>query len=229
MPARPDSYMTRSARAAAATGIHGIDVASRGLDKLDRDALHFALDCEASALAAIDLGCGRGVQSVRFAALGWRVWMYDLLDIQDSVARWNELLGDRLTFVCKDVRRLTREDLPVAAQLLYSQRFLHHLTFADACDAVCAFAALLASGGRAYLSASGLNGELGEGYPHASRLVRARFAKLTPETAAKHEILGPVCLYEEADLAALAARAGLTTLSVTRTTFGNIKGVFEKP
>lgn len=222
------SVSRESPRPGSTTGAHGIDVSSRGTDKLDRDCLHFALDCDAPDATAIDLGCGLGAQSLRLAALGWRVWMYDQLDLAATVSSWNAIHGNRLTYVRRDLRRLAPADLPAAPRIVYSQRCLHYLPYADACDLLTMLAGTMPAGGRAFLSVSGLHGELGAGYSHATRPVRARFCRLAPEIADRYECHEPVCLYAEEDLAALVQRAGLQVDSLTRTTFGNLKGTFVR-
>ena len=82
----------------------------------------------------------------------------------------------------RDARDVEWRQLP-PADLVYSQRFLHYLPFPDASDLLhalvrprrrCSF----------YLSMSGLDSELADGYPEGP--IETRFARLGAGLRAKH-------------------------------------------
>ena len=168
------------------TGVHGVDIASQRLDDLDRACLEFALDCTQAGQTAIDLGCGLGAQSLRLASLGWKVWMCDLLDLGSRVNSINAILGaPHLHFLCKDARQLASRDLPTSATMLYSQRFIHYLTYSEAVSVLRLISTCLQPRSQLFLSASGLHSELGGSYPCSSHSLETRFAKLNSSTAKK--------------------------------------------
>ncbi len=212
------------------TGSHGADIASQRIDDLDRECLRFALERAAGGGTAVNLGCGYGAQGFRLGCLGVGVWMFDLLDLSAPVELFNGVLRlpRPVHYRQKDVVTLEEADLPGRFDILYSQRFLHYLPFDVACRVLALVAGKMPPEGRAFLSASGIGSELGVGYPHAARPVEARYAALERGQADKHHIREPVCLYSEADLVALCARAGLRPVSTHRSTFGNVRGVFGK-
>ena len=107
--------------------------------------------------------------------------------------------------------------------IILCQRAIHYLPYARACHVVQALCALLRVEGRLYLSASGLNSELGAGY-RASPLIE-RHHELCPEMAEKHNIFGPVCLYEEGDMQFLLEKNGFVVEQLFVSPFGNIKAV----
>jgi hypothetical protein len=81
------------------------------------------------------------------------------------------------------------------------------------------------NGSRLYLSASGLDSELGNGYTHRSSSLAARFYCLATEMADKHGIIAPVCLYRLEDLKGLCGEAGYSVVEAGLSAFGNIKVV----
>lgn len=212
--------------AVSTTSRHGIDVASQRLDDLDRAALGYALDREDRG--AVDVGCGLGHQGIRFAMLGLETTLVDIMDVSDRIETISELLflEDSLAFQQVDARDLEVSDLPEDLVVAFSQRFVHYLRY----DEARAVLSTLAEGmdeGRLFVSASGLETELGEGYPDADVPVRDRYAELAPEMAAKHEIEEPVCLYTTDEMRALLEAAGFDVVEVYTSSFGNVKAVGE--
>lgn len=211
------------------SGQHGSDIASQRLDTLDAACLETALRFRDRAPIVADLGCGRGAFSVATGAIGAFVWMYDMLDLNDTVEKANALFGERrLTFVRRDLAKVTIDDIPPALDILYSQRTLHYFTFSEATRIVDLFSRRMEPGARAFLSCSGLASELSTGYPHAALPVEQRYSLLASQMADHHQIHEPVCLYTAADLGRLAEAAGLKVLEITHSDFGNVKGKFVK-
>lgn len=212
------------------TGAHGIDVASQRIDALDRAALRFALDVKSGG--AIDIGCGLGHQGIRFALLGLETTLVDLIDLADRTETVGALLGleERLTWRETDARELTSEDLPRPLRIAFSQRFLHYLTFEEAADLLSLLAETMrtdAGPGRLYVSASGIESELANGYADRDRPVADRFAPLSSEMQERHEITAPVCLYDAADMAALFEAIGIQPVDISTSAFGNVKAIGE--
>ena len=77
-------------------------------------------------------------------------------------------------------------------------------------------------------SASGLNSELGHGYPHAGHSVEERCAPLADAMQAKHGIRERVCLYTVEDLERAVLAHGFTAVRTWTSPFGNVKGIFER-
>src|SRR5215203_2154560 len=148
------------------TGSHGADIASQRMDELDLEALRFAI-CSSEALekVAIDLGCGLGFQGIRLAILEWRSFLYDMLDIHDRIALVREVVGVQdLVFRKLDLRHASDDDFPSTIGLVFSQRFIHYLRFEEASQLLAIVASKLHPLGRLFLSASGMESELGLSY-----------------------------------------------------------------
>jgi len=178
---------------------------------------------------AIDLGCGLGVQGIRFSMLGCRAALYDLVDIGDRIERVRQALGiQNLEFRQIDLRQATPENFPPLAGVAYSQRFIHHLRFDEAARLLAMLAVRLCTGARLFISASGLASELGSGYAHFASPIEQRFAPLAANMQEKHRMREPVCLYTVAELEQLTVAHGFTTIRTWASPFGNIKGVFER-
>ncbi len=210
---------------------HGIDVASQRADDLDERSLVF-LDARfardpATRPAALDLACGRGGQALRMAACGAQVTAVDLhdygADLQCAAALRH--VGLPPVFVQADFRALPADLAGAPFDAIVCQRAIHYLPYDEAVTAVQSWARYLKSGGRLFLSASGLTSELGRGYPHGDRPVAARFAPLARAMAERHAIHAPVCLYEALDLVDLLHAAGFGIAEVFRSPFGNVKAV----
>jgi len=210
------------------TGTHGGDIASQRLDDLDKESIRAVLALEDPRIACIDLGCGFGWHGSRLAMLGADVRTYDLLpeSILLRVLRENAQL--QLVHCAGDLRRLKLQDLPERVDQAFSQRFIHYLTYSEAQHLIQTVAKRCSPAASFYLSASGLNSELGQHYGGSSVEVCNRFSPLSPKMQSKHNIWEPVCLYTEADLTELMASSGFVKCRVWKSAFGNIKGVFRK-
>jgi SAM-dependent methyltransferase len=208
------------------TGRHGADIARQRLDALDRAALRHAIGLELPA-SALDLGGGYGLQALRLAALGLDTWLIDQLPRAQTVLGIDGLAGQLpLHHLPLDARTLTADQLPDAVALCCSQRFIHYLRRAEALALLRLVRSRMRPDGRLFLSASGLDSELGEGYAAARVPVADRFGPLAPAMADKHGIHEPVCLYAPQELESLAEAAGFVCEEVSTSVFGNVKGVF---
>jgi hypothetical protein len=213
------------------TGSHGVDVSSQRLDRLDKEALRYALDLNLyeNSPSAVDLGCGLGSQGVRFSLLGMETTLIDIHDVSNRI----ELLSDlfdigSLRFLQKDVQNLRSEELPENISLLHSQRFVHYLEFGDARDLFSLLANQMHPSGRVFVSASGLHSELGEGYADRDVPLEDRYSELSPTMSERHDIRDSVCLYSADDMERLLTESGFQMLEVTTSDFGNIKAIAER-
>jgi hypothetical protein len=210
-------------------GTHGVDISSQRMDDLDRKCLLFALEQKSDDLAAVDLGCGLGIQGIRLALTGIETLLIDSLDIENRVSQCSDLLNlQNIQFLKKDVRLLLPEDLPEKVQILYSQRFIHYLKFEEADSLIKMMAGRMETGGRVFLSASGIDTELADGYADRGKAVRDRYSPLSEAMALKHQIHEPVCLYSEMDMKLLLKPSGFKEILVWSSEFGNIKAIFER-
>lgn len=213
-------------RLVSTTGRHGPDIASQRVDDLDRRALMHVLQHPGSV--CVELGCGSGWHGLRLALLGASVHGYDLLaepPVFEALRREAPLA---LRFVTKDVTQLREADLPARVDVGFAQRFIHFLPFEEALTLLRLVAAHMPRAAQFFISGSGLDSELGDGYAGKSDPLGARFAKLAPAMAEKHGIFARVCLYRAAELETLMQRAGFAPVEIWLSEFGNVKGVFEK-
>jgi methyltransferase family protein len=207
-------------------GGRGGEIGAQRFDELDRRCLTYALSVREGS--ALDLGAGHGLQSLRLA-------LADLpttaIDIQDLASRYESLTatvaGIRLGFVRRDLKDLSPEDVPERLNVVYSQRTLHYLRFHDAVRVLRALASKLLPTARFFISVSGINSPLGEGYSAAKTPLGARFGELETSMGNLHGIQEPVCLYSEDDMALLASAADLKVQEIWSSDFKNIKGIFS--
>ena len=177
---------------------HGTDIASQWTDELDLEALRFVVSPKIPKRVALDLGCGLGTQGIRFAVLGCRSFLYDIVDIGERIERIKQALDiTALEFRKLDLRQATPEDFPADAGVAYSQRFIHYLRFDEASRLLQSLAGRLCAKARLFLSASGLGSELGAGYAHAGAPVEHRFAPLAGAVANGQQCRQPLASIRE--------------------------------
>ncbi len=209
------------------SGTHGSDIASQRIDELDRMSLKQA--CQELEVNVLDIGCGLGAQSVRFALLGAKVTAVDIVDSGHTISDHLALLGMktdavdfRKTDICSFMDRCDK-----TYNVIYSQRFIHYLSYKEAFRLAEKLYQHTEKGGHVFISASGMSSELSNGYD-AGKTIEERFSKLEPQMAQKHGILEPVCLYYKEELQELFAKVGYTPVSIWTSSFGNVKAVFKK-
>jgi SAM-dependent methyltransferase len=213
-------------RLVATSGRHGGDIASQRIDDLDRACLEFCL-AQGSGAAAADIGCGLGAQGFRLAALGAAVTLCDPLDICERVGQFNALFpAAPMRFLQRDARELRAADFDQPLDIVYSQRALHYLRFSEARALLERLRGVCRPHARFFISASGIDTELGEGYAGKTCDVADRMAPLAPAMAEKHGVHDEICLYALEDLARLGEEAGLVVISLTASDFGNKKAIF---
>lgn len=211
-------------------GDWGCDISSQRLDDLDKQCITHAMQL-ADGARGVDLGSGHGVPSFICALAGVRMTLFDVLPLDGyfaELAKFFPILPERLVFVEADLGRISPEMMPHNLDFIYSQRFVHYLRFGDAQQLLLHATANLKPGGLLFLSASGLDSELGDGYEGKNFKPADRFHPLAPNTAKKHSILSDVCLYTTKDMCDLVIPLGLEPISVTKSAFGNVKGTFRK-
>jgi len=207
----------------------GIDISTQRADDLDNKLLELIKENEDNALNILDLGCGKGGQTVRMAALGCEVTAVDVQDLGADIYEACERLSvpkNRITFIGHDIRN-TGTYLKSHYNYIYSQRTLHYLCYDDAVVLLNTVREYLVNGfpSKLFLSVSGLHSELGNGYTGKNINIASRFCPLSDEIGEKHKIHLPVCLYTLEELAALLTACGYKVEKIYASPFGNIKAI----
>jgi SAM-dependent methyltransferase len=206
---------------------HGADIASQRADDLDMMAIERTRERTRlrSFTFAIDIACGAGGQAIRLAQEGATVVATDIADMTDIIQFMSAGLPGRVTFAQLDMRCLDKLHVELQADVIICQRAIHYLPFSEAIGVITAMKRLLAPDGRLYLSASGINSELGDGYAGCDAFPDDRYAELAPLMRDKHGIHGPVCLYSEDNMEQLLIYGGFVPETIFSSPFGNIKAV----
>ena len=212
------------------TGSHGADISAQRMDDLDKKALKYVLRNAEKNLKGLDAGCGYGIQSVRFALLHVEMHLIDMLDMQQRIRNIskNLFLTNKLIYIQKDIKEINATDLPPNIDFVYSQRFIHYLTYDEAKTFVSTISKLLKKKGVVFISASGIHSELGTNYKGNNLHIEKRYCKLSPSIASKHNILEKVCLYSKEELSALLRENKLMIQEIWESPFGNIKAIAVK-
>ena len=212
------------------TGLHGPDISSQRIDELDRQALEYVLQHQAKGPKGMDIGCGSGIQGVRFALLNAEMELVDILDIAERIKRISRdlLLGQKLIYLKRDVKTLKVSEFANKYDFIYTQRFLHYLNYQEASDFISFISAITTPGGKLFISASGIGSELGDDYAGKALEVHNRFFHLSPKIASKHGIYENVCLYSLDELEYLLVSHQYSIQSIWKSPFGNIKAIAIK-
>ena len=209
------------------SGSHGSDIASQRMDELDKMSLKQV--CDLHDAKVLDIGCGLGAQSVRFAMLGAKVSAVDIVDSEQIIKNHLALLGvkdDAVIFHKEDICSYM-DNCTESYNIIYSQRFIHYLPYQEALKLADNLYHHMEDDAHVFISASGMSSELSIGYDPADTIVN-RFSRLETQMAQKHGILEPVCLYFKEELEELFAKVGFSTVSLWTSSFGNVKAVFKK-
>lgn len=199
---------------------HGVDIGSQRMDDLDFLAVECLAGLPLGSRIACDLGCGKGGLLSHMRGVGAIVIGVDNTPIPDA-----PVFGQgRAEYIQADLRD-TDFNFLNGVSVVTCQRTIHYFPAAQAVYLLSEVRRNMRSAGDLFISASGLNSELGEGYPHAGYPLFSRFAKLSPVMQEKHGILAPVCLYDKEGLAEVLTAAGFIVEIGFVSTFGNIKMV----
>lgn len=213
-------------RVATATG-HGVDIASQRADDLDLMAVEFVQRLHGAIV--LDAGCGHGGQAARLAKAGAsHVTALDAADYKPQVieSMRREGVAFGFSFVQASVEAVDTALGPF--DVIMCQRMIHYLPHDAALRALKWFHRAAGNGARLFISASGMDSELGDGYAGKEVPVAQRFAPLAPAMAEKHSIHPPVCLYRQSELEATVAAAGWVVEKAFLSPFGNVKLVARK-
>lgn len=205
---------------------HGADIASQRADDLDLMAIERTRS--RASTFALDIACGAGGQAIRLAQEGATVVATDIVDMAAAIQTAAVGVPGKVTFVKLDMRSLDKLHVELLADVIVCQRAIHYLPFAEAVVVIAQMGRLMAPDGRLYLSASGIDSELGYGYIGRLASLEGRYAELAPAMRDKHGIHGPVCLYSQRDMVRLLTMAGLEAETVFSSQFGNIKAVAKR-
>lgn len=204
----------------------GTDIAVQRVDDLDSKMITYIKQHAGSHI--LELGSGRGGQSIRMVKAGAIVTAIDNTDFSTdfrSLQTTDAIKPNHLNFIHGDIRDvldLTRGKLFTDA---FSQRTLHYLTYPEALQLLIDLQIIIPH--RLYLSATGLNTEIGQDYPDREKKVQDRWCLISPAMQEKHQIRTNVCLYTKEELIELASQAGWDVIEAWESEFRNIKTIFE--
>lgn len=209
----------------------GADIASQRLDDLDQKVVKHVrkLSKSISCPKVLEIGCGRGGLTVAMAQAGARVTAVDREDYGEII-EINALplrVHQKIIF-CKGLFEKLPKFSEAPFEMMVSQRTIHYLSFDTARKALRNARRQLSKDAFLFISASGLDSELGKGYADKDEEIKSRFASLSKNMSQHHAIYGCVCLYREEDMCQLLILSGFQPVEIFRSSFGNIKAIAQK-
>ena len=201
----------------------GPDVASVRIDDLDRACITYALTITDGHKRVLDIGSGKSRLAVILALMNFNVTAYD----REDYFRYFKQTK-LVTFVQKDMRDIVHSDIEKGVEIIIAQRVLHHIPFIDAQKVLTVLSSKLVSGGEMFISLSGLESELGNGYVDANKEVTQRYVKISEDNQNKFSMSDKVCLYTKGDVEKLLEPLPITIEKIWQSKFGNIKVIARR-
>ena len=206
---------------------YGCDISSQRLDELDQLTLSYLIE-KPYSFNFIDIGCGEGRVGLIASLLTKKSFLLDTIDITEKIKLFRDITASNVEFLNMDAKLLGNFNFEEKLDVIYSQRFIHYLTYKESKGLLDSIFNKANYGAKLFLSASGLYSELGQKYQDFDKPIESRFSFLSPDIAKKHNILEKVCLYSKEDLEKLVTDCGFIPEKIYYSSFGNIKGVFKK-
>ena len=211
---------------------YGQDISSVEKDELDRRCLEVmgVLEKTKKRLTMVDLGCGKGIQGVRFALSGHRSFLYDLKKSRD-LARMLAIsfpICKGMKFIECDLRSCDSVPFPRNIDVIYSQRFIHYLNWDQSTGLLRRIRLHSSNKAFLFLSAAGRDTEIGLSHPKRNAPLNDRLALPSAEMQEKHKIFKPLCIYSCNELNIMASAAGFVCIEFWESEFGNVKAIYRK-
>ena len=210
---------------------HGADISTQRADDLDLISLNYVSQHKEKKLSCLELGAGRGAQSVRLLTAGAQyVLSTDMIDFSHDFFNHVTLENhskEKAHFAKIDLINDDCENIinkySLKFDIITFQRTIHYFTYSDALKVLSMLSSFMNQDSQLFLSASGMSSELSTNYPDSLKNVKNRFSCLSSPLATKHGILAPVCLYHKNELIELCQDSGLHVVMAQESDFGNVK------
>jgi 2-polyprenyl-3-methyl-5-hydroxy-6-metoxy-1,4-benzoquinol methylase len=163
------------------------------------------------------------------AKLGASVYMVDLTDQLANIENFNTQIGRKaITFRQLDVRELKFANVEQRFDVIYSQRMLSCIRYAEARELISKILEVSSTDAHYFVSAGGLNTEIGRQNPHRRMPVEQRWAIASAEVSAKHQVAAPECPYTVEELVQLLESCALAVVRSWTSEFGNPKVICKR-
>lgn len=205
-------------------------VSAERVDALEKELIKFLLNWQGNVRAGADFGCGFGRVSTIASILGYRVFLFDSLDLTEHFQQISNALSlEKLIFKQVNLEKLQRTDLqPISFALL--QRVIHYLPHENAVNLLSLIYEKMVSGGKVFATISTPESEFAKSYPCANVPLEKRFCKIENEKdRLRFDVLSPVCLYSKKEAENLFSKAGFKKEHSEQSRFGNIKMIYYRP
>lgn len=202
----------------------GVDVAIRRADDLDKLMLDWVRENEVPKV--LDLGSGAGGQSLRLVQAGADVTAIDITDYSvefTKIRTKNLLTEESLKFFTGDIKTLDFILKNREFDIACLQRVIHYLPYQEAFNLLVYLRKKVCK--KLYLSVTGLDSDIGQGYFDKNKPIESRFCRLEIKMAEKFYINEPICLYSKSEFQDLLIKAGWRIEKCWVSAFGNIKAV----
>ena len=199
-------------------------MASQRADDLDKRCLDYLAAKTSSRV--LDLGTGAGGQSLRMVQAGAEVVAIDSHDFSRVFQKLridNGLTDTQLWFVQADISVVPAEWGMKGVTDVVMQRTIHYMRYAETVRLLSYLYQFVTD--KLFISVTGMDSAVGEGYEGQTVAIQDRFFPLAPEQAQAFSISQPVCLYTQSEFITLLELSGWKVERCWQSAFGNIKAV----
>lgn len=199
----------------------GTNISSLRRDELDERAL---LDAEKHPSGSgMDFCSGDGAMALEMGKRLRKITTWDR--VRPSLIEQTTETISPVEIIQNDIRDLSIQPINRPFDIVVWQRAIHYLTYRESINVLHRLKIWMNKGARLYVSASGMDSELGERYLAREVSPEERFAFLAEEMQKKHRIMKKVCLYRQGELVDLLVSCGYTVSDSWNSPFGNVKVV----
>ncbi len=200
----------------------GIDISSRRMSKLEKEAVSFALTLPKNSVC-LDLGAGCGFFSLVLTFLHQKVYLIDQ-KINWKIKLIKKIFAlENLILLQKDISKMNYADFPDNISLVYSARFFHYLKYEEAEKLLKILKRKCGKSNscKLFFSISGISSELGKSYAGQEKSIENRFDFLSMENQKKFHIKNKVTLYSQEDVQKIFSKY-FDVQKAWQSDFGNI-------
>ena len=206
-------------------------VSAERVDTLEKELIKFLLNWQGNVRAGADFGCGFGRASIIASILGYKVFLFDSLDLKEHFQKISNALSlqEKLIFKQINLEDLQKTDLqPISFALL--QRVIHYLPYENAVNLLSLIYEKMVPDGKVFATISTPESEFAKSYPCAKVPLEKRFCKIeNEEDRLRFDVLSPVCLYSKKEAENLFSKVGFKKEHSEQSRFGNIKMIYYRP
>lgn len=207
-------------------------IETQRMDDLDRATLDFIKlkqdEVKERSVQIMEFGGRYGAHTKRMSVAGADITMIDLIDLHgkyfSSCGHDGKTFG-AINHIQKNFLDINAQDIPNPLDIIYSQRALNYIPYADLLKLLNNLFQHLESDGAIFLSLAGKDTEYGKTQIVRDNDIADRHGMIAPQMQEKHKIFVPITVYDMDDIKLLLSKVGFKDIQTAQSDFGNVKAI----